>query len=431
MRNAMNSTMKRTFLPAAATAALVVAIGLAAPAPQAIAKETASELPAWLQESLSRETRRRGKKRTVSVLDGALETTVKSRSEITPENAEWGTYFTVDIGSGDANIECYVFSEPNEPAKLLNLMANQSMELIAQKNNSTLETKSVLSLSVDRVGAHPYMLVEWLYVLQTEGGEKRVGQSKVASAVIDQTVITCDHPELGYSDTFRQAFVDILTKAKVKNADSQAFFRELYFMEVQQQRVGFVRTRYALDADGDIQISASDAVAVAVDAATLATTDSYSAEWVRPDGTVINAYTNSVENGELTMELSFEPAEADGWIIDGEIQGKPFNTTLDGAARVESNLVQIQTIRDVIGSPERQTGTQVAWLPDANPAALTEIVFTQDGNDLKGTLGLGPMNMAVTLAKDGMLEEMNMDAGGATVRMERVWFDGSVPELVR
>jgi hypothetical protein len=394
------------------------------------AQEPAAGLPAWLQEKLDREVRRRGKKRKVTMLEGALTGQVKAKKKVESTQYEWGTYLTLDPGSQGAPMECYVFKDPNQPAKLLPTFSETTIAAVADANKATVDVREIQSVTVDHVDGRPYLLGQWLFTLKTEGGETAAGQAKVAAGLAGATTLSCTHSEIGYSSTFKSLFTELLASLEFTGEQQSPYYKELYMMSMAGQRVGFFQNQYELDADGDHQITLVESIALPLNSSTLSTSDGSTMEWVRPDGSLINSFSVDVENGEVTRNLSLDPIDEGNWKVEGTIQGKNYAATLEGVDVVQSNLAQIQVLRDVVADPQRQTGELVGWLPDADPGGLTRIAFSQNKDERSGTMQFGPLTMQIQIGKDGMMQSMDMDVGnGATATLERVWFDGEVQEI--
>lgn len=216
---------------------------------------------------------------------------------------------------------------------------------------------------------------------------------------------------------------------KSNTEQTQPFYQETQLISVSEQTIGFATTSYTIDEDGDTMMIYEESSALPADASTLATTDAFLAEWSRPDGTMINSVVSDIENGERTQRLTLEVDDAGVWLINGDIQGKSFTSELPDIVDMPSTTLQQQLVRDIVSDPDRTSGDIVAWVPDVDPGALSTFVFTQGDDARSGTASIGPLNIQMQLAADGLVNRMDAELAGITLTSERVWFAGSVPEL--
>ncbi|MEN7342450.1 MAG: hypothetical protein AAAFM81_05875 [Pseudomonadota bacterium] len=416
---------KTACIPVIAAALCVLGFGSTG----AVAQDGGSGLPEWLQKELDREVKRRGKSRSVELFDGMLSSTVKAKEKIESVAYDWGEGFLVNFGSKNTPAECYAYDGDSNSATLLSNIAEVGIQNVLEANGASLKSRTIQSVIVDHVGAQPIMALEWFLIIEKAEGEQLAAQTKAAVAVIDKTSVACIHTEMGYSKSFLQMFVEFVENASTSTDDISPYYQELYLVQLNDQAVGFAKMDYVRDEEGDSRIVSVESSAFAADRSTLSTSDGYSYEWSTPQGGLINAYSANVENGELTMQLDLSRDENDIWGVKGNIQGKEYATELPDVSTIESGLRQIQTVRDVIGDAERTEGDLIAWIPDADPAALTRVTFNQDEDNMSGTLSLGPLVMKTKIAGDGTISEMASDLGGMTMTMTRVWSEGEVPPI--
>ena len=388
------------------------------------------EYPEWMQEAMARETRSMGK-RKFKALDGSFESSLRALKIKTKEDYDWGTYLVLDIGA-DADAGCYLYSDSLSITELLKALAQSTLDETLKANNATLGTKTITQLDFDHAEGHPFYIIEHLYTAD-QNDQTIAVQTRAASAYIDGFYVGCTHSELGYTKTFKKMFVSLVENAEVVTATENArLYRELQVLRIDRQPIGYAMTTIERDAEGDI-LTASDVVTIAaVDADTLATSETYSSEWTHPDGQLINAFETSAENGNLMMDLTLNLNDDAQWLVAGEVQQKDFETVLDPEATLASTLDALDAIRQLTRDDGLQTVTLSTWSPDLDPSTVSEFRIEEVAG-VAGTptamISIGPLRLRTEFDEDGMATEQKMRLGGSEIVSERVWFEGKAPEL--
>ncbi len=388
-----------------------------------------AKLPKWLAEMMARETPEPGST-TIKVLDDALQARMLAKLTAEPTTTEWGTYFEPDIGA-DVQVSCYAYDESHDTADLLQQFSDVSIEQLLEGNAATLSNKLIEVMTVGHVERFPYFLVQWFLVFESDKG-RLVGQVKVAVALMDDFSLACTHSDTGYQETFTNMFLSILETAQIAESAHAPDYRELLMTKLEDVPIGFLRSVYATDDEGDTSVTITDSDAYALNSNTLATSDSWSREWSRPDGSLINATSIEGENGEIKQNLAIQLNEEGNWAVEGTLQGKQFVAEIPGDSGILTIPAQNHAIKSVITDAEIRSAELPLWLPTANPGAVTTASFRQvDDAENTGTgiLTLGPVEFRAEFGDDGLMRHGTIDLRGRVMTLDRVWYEGAVRAL--
>lgn len=388
------------------------------------APTTAQELPKWLIEAKAREAKL-GELTEVSSTDGWLKTKVQGNvaNKVTLDDEAYQIGIQID---GSVQVSCEVLKGTRDIARLMSRASEVSFEAL-QKRQGTIEFKAIEAADAGALEGNPFMTQQWIYRANLNG-EKRVGGLKQFVAALDQAVVYCAHDELGFAKTF-----DTLTKALTRHMTIQsehvpkAHFREVSVMSLDDMRVGVATTTMTKDADGDSKVVTVSAMVIQSAPGKLVTKDSYRVEWVRPDGSLINALESAASNGELSEDVALK--RADGrWLVSGTLAGKEIEAELPSAPRSSVELARDRRQLMAQPNPEGAKTEAMAWMsPD-----LTRLVPVR-ATLLKpvGTTGFGSREelsgivMEAVLDKNtGTLISAKMPIAARQLNVDRVFLQG-------
>ena len=377
------------------------------------------EFPDWFQQAFQRD-----KNVTQSSVLEIEQLGVKGQVKGTVSLAEHGDtfrYYVSDIGS-DFPIECYLFSEYDGPANSLLGMSDATLDAVSEQSELPISAKFNFSLNIENIQNTPYFSVNTLYTLGQ--GEKALsGIIKAASVELEQGLFICIHNEMGY----RQAFKDVFESfARVLEASSKndSFFSNAYQVSLNGIPVGFFREDYSSDAEGDIQYISSSAMLFPVDQSNFAKTDSVETGWSRPDGSLINTNSYSINNHEVAsnFNLSFNDGK---WTADGELQQKPVNVALKHVGAIVSGYGSYVEIQALLNS-DQDTATVALWSADANPTDVIQAKLTKIKDDPNANMliEIGPISMRFLADKHGILQKGNLNVGGISLDATKLYTEG-------
>jgi hypothetical protein len=325
------------------------------------APTTAQELPKWLVEAKAREAKL-GDLTEVSSTDGWLKTKVPGSvaSKVTLDDEAYQIGIQLD---GSVQVSCEVLKGTKDIARLMSRTSEITFEAL-QKLHGTIEFKAIEAADAGALEGIPFMTQQWIYRANLNG-EKKVGGLKQFVASLDQAVVYCAHDELGFAKTF-----DTVSKALTRHLTIQGeqvpktHFRDVSVMSLDDTRVGVATTTMAKDADGDTKVVTVSAMVIQTAPGKLVTQDKYRVEWVRPDGSLINALESKASNGELSAEVALK--RTDGrWKVSGSLAGKEIEAELPSAPRSFLEMARDRRQLMAQANPEGAKTEAMAWMsPD-------------------------------------------------------------------
>ncbi|MFN7609830.1 MAG: hypothetical protein ACK5QX_02675, partial [bacterium] len=212
----------------------------------------------------------------------------------------------------ELTVSCQVMQEPRDLAALLAETAEISFGEL-RKTNGEIEARAVQSSDAGAVGKHPFLALRWLYRARVKG-EARVGGLQQFAADLGNATVYCANDELGYSRTFDAVARALSTGVRLDGKPVEpGYFGEITVISIDGQRVGVASTSFTRDADGDTQVSNKSALLLQRTPGQLIYQDVVDIQWVRPDGSLINAVQVKAEQGRLTENLRLNPDQEGRW----------------------------------------------------------------------------------------------------------------------
>ena len=393
--------MKRT-----SVACLLTALLSTAPA---TAKDyiTSEQLPDWFSKSLVKEAKDLPRTRLSLPAFPINATGLGTWSEAQSDDNYW--YFTVDIGS-ESPVECWAFQEYDGLANSLVNMMKYAVNNVSANLNKTLESQYNFSLDVSNLGNVPVFSYDILYNLG-ETDERVSGLMKGMSAESANGLQVCLHNEIGYRETFKDVFTSFVN-AVDRSANVKPFFFAINGMKMQGERVGIVSEKFSIDADGDVEIVEATSLILPVDANTVSSTDSLARSWSRIDGTLINTYEYTVENGEVLSSMGLSRTEGT-WVIEGEIQGKKVNSELSYDDVFTSNFgAYLETQK--LANSDQDSLSYNTWSLEGDPTQPTPTVMykkSQKNGLLELVAEIESFKIEYTVDEDFIMQRAKVEMG--------------------
>jgi hypothetical protein len=393
--------------------------------PESGARDLPESWPDWLKKEMQKEQKRLRDK-PVEIGDGLFETRVPGKLQGEPEAFDGGWMISTDIGS-DIVMECWLLTEKQDLAALAARVANINIDNVADANGGET-ARTIWLVEAGNVKNHPWLALEWLYNVG-ENENKRVGLVKVRAAQVDSLSLACSHNALGYQDTFARAFTTLLGEASAALEAMPAHYREIYRVSIGEQPVGYIRVSYATDEEGDTRNLVEETMLMPVDSSNLSTSDSYATVWSRADGSMINAYESSAENGELTTQLQLTQTDEGDWWVSGTVQGKEIDSAVSGDGEPLTTVQQMHVVRDLLADESSSEAMLTMWVPDADPTTLigAKVVLDRERGDGHGTMSIGPLQMNAHFDEFGSTHSASVSMGAITMNLDRIWQDGTPP----
>ena len=379
------------------------------------------EQPQWLTDALAREARL-PEPRTVTSVDGWLQANVPGEVPHKVEKQSDGYSLTIQLGK-ELTVSCEVLRGSRDLAALLAETAEISFGELS-KTNGEIEARAVQSTEAGAVGHHPFLALRWLYRAKLKG-ELRVGGLQQFAADLGDAVVYCANDELGYARTFDAVARTLTTGLRLDGKPVDAgYFGEINVINIDGQRVGVASTTLTRDADGDTKVSNKSAMLLQRTPGQLIYQDVVDIQWVRPDGSLINALQVKAEQGRLSENLRLNPGEEGRWKAVGTLAGKDVEFELPKAPSSFVALAQARRQLMAAANPvgtsteastwssldlSRLLPTRATVLAPAGPSAFA----------VREELG-GVAIEAVLDRKTGTMASARMPIGPRTMTLERV-----------
>jgi hypothetical protein len=387
----------------------------------------AAEEPQWLKEARARETKSL-KPAEIKSKDSWFKARVPGKLASTIEKVD-GSYSVELVIGGAASVHCEVYPEGTDIANALRTTLNGAVEHINTAQGK-IEVRALEGTESGVHGAVPYIKLTWLYRVSTPEGAK-VGSFKQFIMEKGLQAVYCAHNDLGFTRTFTaitQAFAETL---EVQEESPAPQYKEISTASMSGSQIGYAITTLEKDADGDFLARQVTAMLIATNDGAVQAQDSTHINWVRADGSLINAANSEVANGELSNSLSLKTADG-AWVVEGEVQGKPVKTSLPKDAQPGSWVGQAQQLRALLASPNPvgQEHTMGIWLaenPEKLTVARTKILARQGDNHFTARGDIGGMTANLVLEKSsGMASTADIKIGPINLKLERVYASGTL-----
>lgn len=378
--------------------------------------------PEWVREAMPVEARRL-KFRTVETPDDSMRSKLPGKTAA-PTAIEDGWYFVSDI-KAESPLECYLFTSSRDLAALTSAIADANIEAVGQQGS--IGNRQIYYADGGAVAGMPYVALEWLYTVQTDA-QMLVGFTKVRAATKGEKAFVCTHNYLGYRESFAQAFDEFVTHAEVADDTPAPFYEEIARVDMNGgpgASVSYIA--YTAGDEGDIRAYIAEASITAVDAATVTTSDAYTITYSLASGELINAYSITAENGEISANLSLNRGDDGDWVSSGTLQGKELAYTIDGAQQPSSEWQQMAMARDLFAGND-DVANALVWLPTLDPTRFVDATLRRDDAEVErqAIMTLGPLTYTGRFDASGNLADADMTVGPVALRVARVWSQGSV-----
>lgn len=389
-------------------------------------QNAAAEEPQWLKDARAKEGRL-GQAQTIKSADGffSAKIPVKALNEIEEDDGAYTV--ALDLGSSTP-ANCEVIRDGFDPAALLRATADLTLKEV-EAIQGKVEARAVERTDAGAFGGAPFIALDWVYRVN-DGKAARLGGLKQIAVVKDGYGLYCAHIELGYTNTFRQVVRSLAETLEFSERGAVPYFMEISTASIAGAKVGVAVVTMERDEEGDSRVEASTALVVPVTPDTLRTQDATHVQWVRPDGSLINASHSVSENGEVETNMQLMWGEDDNWIAKGEFNGKAVEAQIVSERDPETWVEQGRARRELFGQKNVAGRTFKApqWTiadPTRFVEVETRIVEVLDGTRISARETLGGVTVDVILDKStGMPSKAVAPMGAQTIELERLYVEG-------
>jgi len=387
---------------------------------------TSAAEPDWLQS-----LRARGAKPTkteeVRSPDGWFRASVPA-NPLGKVESEGGSYSLAFELAPGIQVSCELIRDGFDPASLLSKTAITSFELL-EKAQGKIALRAVERTDAGRFDSSPFIAVDWLYRVDTPEGPK-VGSLKQVAALKDGHGVYCAQNDVGYSKSFEALVRAFVQSLQVKDPPAPGIYEDISVVSFGGAKVGIATSAVSRDKDGDLRVQTSTAILLPVTSDTLRAQDEFNVQFVRPDGTLINALNVTASNGEIEADLKLDPLQDGGWQVSGQYKGKALEGRLEGEHAPTTMLQQAAVRKALLARPDPVGGENVEWQWIAtDPLRLTEarlkVVGTAGEGLYKAHESAGPMQADSVLERaTGFTQRVDMTLGPLAVTVERIYARG-------
>jgi hypothetical protein len=386
-----------------------------------------AEEPQWLKDARAREGQAIAPV-AIKSKDGWFRATVPAKvvGDIVKEDGSYN--LALDAGA-DASIYCEVVPDGVDMGDMLRRTADMTLKQV-EAGAGKVEARQVESSDAGVIGDVPYLQIRWLYRVN-DGKEARVG---ALQQVIFEKLghsIYCAQVALGYVKTFAAVTQSLAQSFEAPPAATAApYYYEVDTIAIAGVKLGITLTRLEHDQDGDTKATILTAMAQPAPNGTLRAHEALEINWIKPDGSLINAAYTASEDGEIVSDVVLERA-AGAWVIHGESQGKKLDDKLAADAQPGTWVARALALRKLLaaGNPVGVMNITPLWVsPDFGKLTeqRTKVLAKKGADRFTAHFDLGALSAETVLdASLGLPVSAEIATGTQTLRLERVHVNGS------
>lgn len=394
----------------------------------ALAGTASAAEPEWLQTMRARESKVTAPQEVRSP-DGWFQARVPAKLVGMVEVVD-GAYSMGFELAPDIQVSCEVIPDGFDLGALLSKTTVASLDLLA-KQHGKIAARAVERTDAGNISSSPFVAVDWLYRADTSEGAK-LGSLKQVAALKHGHGVYCAQFDLGYARSFESLVRGLVESLQVKDPPPPAIYDDISVVSLGGAKVGVATSSVSHDADGDLRVETSTTILLQVTPETLRAEDAVTVQFVRPDGTLINAVQATVSNGEVESNLQLQPLEGGGWQVSGQHKGKTLEGRLEGSQAPATFLKQASVRKALLERPDPVGGESVEWQwLQTDPLRLTEArlkVVGAAGTGLyKAHESVGPLQADTVIERaTGLTQRADMTIGPLTLTAERVYSRGTL-----
>ncbi len=381
--------------------------------------------PDWLKESMQREADLPAMT-TLEADGGAYRFSLPAGTELLDSSEGFWAY-SIDIDI-DTPIACYLYTEDVPMTAIAVEIGELAIQDVMSTSNAKEEmSRSLYHLDAGSVDGAIFIAFEWLSRFRKAGGDL-VGHTKVRAAATGEVLQVCWHADAGYRDTFETVFTAFVDSLHYVSEFPEPFAEDITLDTTNGSVTGATYSSLTLLDNGEYESFSYTTSILPVAPGEIQYSDSYYTEYSRPDGTIVDTYVYSVDNGETGMDLALErdaSGEANNWTVSGEFQGTEVEFEIPMADALKGEMTLLEETRQLFAGEEESLQTLV-WSPFLDPTTFMPLSFTRDDDEVpyQGIARLGPIAMTTVSDEHGAALSGHMTIGPNTIAFERVWTRG-------
>jgi hypothetical protein len=388
---------------------------------------TAKDEPQWLVDARAREATL-PEAGAVASKDGRFKARVPAQfqGDIVEEQGSYSV--ELGLGAGVEPMYCEVYPEGIDLAHGITTLSAATFEVIA-KSQGRIEGRELERTNAGWNGAAAFLQADWVYLVKVDG-DNRLGALKQIIFERDDATLYCGHNEIGYARTFERVAHEFARTLEWAGAAPAARYSEVVAVRLGDRTLGVGRLSVTRDEDGDDRVVTSLSMLLPVTQSEVRSHDEVQVEFVGPDGEMLNAIQVSNQNGELDANLKLDPHEDGGWLVSGELKGKPVDARIVEGEGPATTLAQYALHRELLQGekPVGRTLEYVTW-SDEDPTVFTpqtvKPVARIDGDLWSAQIASsGLLIDAVFDSKDGSAIRAQVPLGPLVAQFERVAVSG-------
>jgi hypothetical protein len=343
---------------------------------------------------------------------------------------ETKNYYEALITLGpDAVADCEIFNTAIDPAALLRDTARTTFSEVIEKSQGKIEQKNLENIDAGVAGATPYLSLAWRYQINDVKGAS-VGGLRQYAAGMPRHGIYCELNDLGYAKTFEKVVIALISSLKTQNDEEIGYFSQVSVTSILGIRIGFSALNMHRDGSGGTIAVETNSLLTPVALDALKSRDTFYVEYIKPDGTMINANRIVSSNGEIETDLDLKKGGRKSWVVEGKLNGKDIKETIAGGAP-STYLATTRLMRSLLTKEIRigKQVTEVAWLAD-HPRQLTpmtiKVLAVTDANSVsvRQSAGNDSLDVVVDRATGEPIRGV-AHPGSAEIKFERIYVQGS------
>jgi hypothetical protein len=281
--------------------------------------------PQWLVDARAKESRLIDA-RPVSSADKQMSFAVPVAvvGAITEDKGSYSVQFAM---GPDAVANCEILKDDVDVASLLRETARITFADSIEPAQGKVELRRVERVDAGVAGSTAFLTASWLYRVN-DGKTLKVGALRQFAASRYGHGIYCALNDLGYAKSFATVAGALVESLRMKDAGAAPHFSEVSVAMLGDLRIGYSTVEMLRDKDGDTKSTETSALLIISAPDALQSADLVHVEWMKPDGTFINAKHVMSSNGEIELDLSLAQGEGTSWLVDGTFKGKKIHETI-------------------------------------------------------------------------------------------------------
>ena len=337
--------------------------------------------------------------------------------------------YTINFNLGaDTPMQCEIVPDGFDMADRLSRTLEVTVSRL-EKAQGKVEQRQLDYTDAGAMGNVPYLESRWL-IRVNDGKESRVGGLKQIALEKYGHGIYCAHFDIGFVKSFHEVAHALAETFEAPPVSPPPYYVEISTASIDGRKIGVTITRLEQDKRNATKATQLTALLLPGTAGVLHTQDALRVDWIKQDGSLLNASQTVAQDGELITDAELNRTSS-GWSIHGKVQGSTLALELPASAEPASWVSQARARRILLtsGSPIGVVNSVNLWTPpalDGLTTAKTRVLARTGPDRFTAHATSGTIEADLTLdAKTGMPTSIDYPMGDLKIHVERVFASGN------